>query len=589
MQPETLPPSNGEPIRYTLTFPAPETHYVEVEASIPTGGAPQLELFLPVWTPGSYRVRDYPRHLEALRVESYGGNPLRLEKVRKNRWRVTTWGAPRVHLMYRLYGRELTVRTNFIDADFALINGAATFLTLTEPGPRVHEVAVVLPKPWREAITSMPSSAQGGPFLFHAPDHDTLVDSPIYCGSPMTYRFEVEGVPHVLVNEGEDGVWNGPRSAADAEKIVRAAHRLWRTMPYPRFLFINLITEASGGLEHQDSTVLMTSRWKSRRREGYLEWLSLVAHEHFHAWNVKRLRPAELGPFDYDQETYTRSLWVAEGITSYYDDLLVHRAGLSSRDEYLRDFSKTLRALQKTPGRRTQTLEAASFDTWIKYYQPDENSPNSAISYYIKGAAVAFLLDARIRRGSAGDRSLDDVMRLAWQRHAGERGFTAAEFEALAAEVAGEDLTAFFDATVRGTEELDFATALEWLGLRFGEEPVAGAPPSPTPPEPEGERAATATPAPAVAPPPPPPEKAGWLGAQTRLDNGRLLVTEVRRGTPAFEYGLSVDDELLAIDDFRVPADKLAERLAAYRPGDQVTLLVARRERLRRLSVTLGI
>ncbi|HXT22581.1 MAG TPA: peptidase M61, partial [Thermoanaerobaculia bacterium] len=206
MQPaNTASGTGGEPIRYTLTFPAPETHYVEVDASLPTGGRPQIELFQPVWTPGSYKVRDYPRHVEALRAESPGGNPLPIEKVRKNRWHLATWGAPRVHLMYRVYGREMTVRTNFVDRDFALLNGAATFLTLAGDGPRPHEVAVVLPARWREAHTALPTSPQGGPHLFHAVDYDTLVDSPIYCGTPMVYPFDVDGVPHLLVNEGEDG------------------------------------------------------------------------------------------------------------------------------------------------------------------------------------------------------------------------------------------------------------------------------------------------------------------------------------------------------------------------------------------------
>jgi predicted metalloprotease with PDZ domain len=591
----------GEPLRYTLTFPAPATHYVEVEASIPTGGAPQVELFQPVWTPGSYKVRDYSRHVEELRAESPGGNPLPVTKVRKNRWRIATWGAPRVHLLYRVYGRELTVRTNFVDRDFALINGAPTFLSLAEPSPgRVHEVAVVLPTGWRDVLTALEPSGNGGPHLFVAPDHDTLIDSPIYAGSAAVYEFEVDGVPHRLANEGEENVWNGPRSAADVERIVRAASRFWGGLPYRRYLFLNLITETSGGLEHRDSTVLMTSRWKARQREPYLEWLGLAAHEHFHAWNVKRLRPAELGPFDYDGECYTRALWVAEGITSYYDDLLVHRAGLSSRDEYLRDLSKSVRAVQKTPGRRVQTLEAASYDTWIKFYQPDENSANSSVSYYTKGAAVAFALDARIRTLSGGARSLDDVMRLAWERF-GDGGFTSADFEALAGEVAGADLTAFFDRALRTTQELDYSEALELFGLRFAA--VNALPPRPAQ-EPEAETepkgAAPVTPVPAAVPtgdapvgappavPSPPDEKPGWLGAQTRVDNGRLLVLEVRRGTPAFDAGLSTDDELLAIDDFRVPPDRLAERLKAYRPGDRVTLLVARRERLLRLDAQLG-
>jgi predicted metalloprotease with PDZ domain len=548
-----------------------------------------------VWTPGSYQVRDYSRQVEELRAESPGGNPLPVAKTAKNRWRITTWGAPRVHLLYRVYGRELSVRTNFVDRDFALLNGAPTFLTLADPGPaRAHEVAVVLPTGWRTVLTALSQSAHGGPWLFTAADHDELVDSPIYAGTPAVYEFEVAGVPHLLANEGEGEVWNGPRSAADVERIVRAAHRFWGSLPYRRYLFLNLITEAGGGLEHRDCTVLMTSRWKARRREPYLEWLGLVAHEHFHAWNVKRLRPVELAAFHPDRESYTRSLWVAEGITSYYDDLLVHRAGLSTRDEYLRDLSKSVRAVQKAPGRRVQTLEAASFDTWIKLYQPDENSPNSSISYYTKGAVVALLLDMRIRRATGGARSLDDVMRLAFERFAGDggAGFTGDAFEALAAEVAATDLADFFERCLRTTQELDFREALDWLGLRFA--PAGEArPPAPSgsarpPVEAEAEVAVAAS-TPAVPPcPPPPEEKPGWLGATTRVDGGRLVVTEVRRGTPAYDAGLSADDELLAIDDYRVVAEKLGERLQAYRPGDRVSLLVARRERLLRLDAQLG-
>ena len=622
-------PETAEPLRFTLAFRAPETHYVEVEASVPTGGAPAIELMQPVWTPGSYRIRDYPRHVEELRAESGGGNALPLEKTRKNRWRVTTWGAPRVTLSYRVYGREMTVRTNFIEADFALINGAPTFLTLDDGVARPHEVAIVLPAGWERVLTALDASPHGGPHLYVAPDHETLVDSPIYAGSAAVYPFEVDGVPHLLANEGEGGVWDGPRSAADVARIVEAARRFWGGLPYRRYLFLNLITEAAGGLEHRDSTVLMTSRWKARTREAWLEWLGLVAHEHFHAWNVKRLRPRELGPFDYDAENYTRTLWVAEGVTSYYDDLLVHRAGLSTREEYLRDLSKTLRAVQKTPGRRVQTLEAASYDTWIKYYQPDENTPNTAISYYTKGASVSFLLDARIRAATAGERSLDDVMRLAWERFL-ESGFTTEEFEALAAEVAGEDLGDFFDRALRSTDELDFAPALQWLGLRFAPQEPGTAPPAPAQePEAEGVTAAPrepaegaqakpppagdaplpqpspgaapaagapvetaaprAAPAPTPAPTPGIPEEPpGWLGATTRVDNGRLVVTEVRRGTPAHAAGVAVEDEILALDDYRVPPDRLPERLKAYRPGDSVTLLVARRERLVRLDAQLG-
>ncbi|HVS03844.1 MAG TPA: PDZ domain-containing protein [Thermoanaerobaculia bacterium] len=554
----------AEPIRYTLTFPAPANHYVEVAASFPSDGAPWLDLMLPVWTPGSYKVRDYSRHLEGMAAEGPAGDPLTVIKTRKNHWRVETGGSPRVQLRYRVYGHELTVRTNFVDPGFALLNGAATFLTLQGPAPRPHEVDVVLPRGWREVHTSLDATAEGGPHRFVAADHDALVDAPIYAGSPAAYGFEVAGRPHLLVNEGEDGTWDGPRSAADVEKIVRQVVGFWGQAPYPRYLFLNLILEGRGGLEHAASTVLMTSRWQSRTRAGYLDWLGLVAHEFFHTWNVKRLRPLELGPFAYDEEVYTRGLWVAEGITSYYDDLLVHRAGLSRRDEYLRALSKTIRTLQTVPGRRVQTLEEASFDAWIKHYQPDENTVNSAISYYVKGAVAAFLLDTAIRRATAGARSLDDVMRLAYRRHSGERGFLGAEIEAAAAEVAGEDLARFFDRALRTTEELSYAEALQTLGLRFRHAAQKR----------DGDDQ--------------PEEPAGWLGADTRVADGRLVVREVRRATPAHDAGVDVDDEILAFDGYRVPPAGLAERLQAYRPGEAVSLLVARREKLLRLPLVLG-
>ena len=401
--------SMPEPISYVLRFPAPQTHYVDVEATIPTDGRPEVELMMAVWTPGSYMVREFSRNVESVSAATSEGELLRIAKTSKNRWTVETRGLPRVTIRYRVYSREMSVRTNFVDEGFAILNGAPTFLTLVGGERRPHDVRVVLPPQWRAAVSPLPQQGD----VYRAPDFDTLVDSPIYAGNAPVYRFEVGGRPHFLVNEGEGTVWDGPRSAADVERIAREQAAFWGVVPYERYVFFNLITEAGGGLEHRDSTVLMTSRWKSRTREGYRDWLALVSHELFHAWNVKRLRPAELGPFDYEREVYTRNLWFVEGVTSYYDDLLVHRAGLSSRDELPEGPEQADRTLQTTPGRLVQPLEDSSFDAWIKYYRRDENSVNTGISYYTKGSVVALLLDARIRRATGGKRSLDDVLRLA--------------------------------------------------------------------------------------------------------------------------------------------------------------------------------
>jgi predicted metalloprotease with PDZ domain len=549
-------PVAASPISYTLRFPAPQTHYLEVEALVPTDGQPAIEMVMAVWTPGSYMVREFSRQVEELSAATEAGAPLAAVKTRKNRWRIESKGAARVRLRYRVYCREMTVRTNFVDAGFAILNGAPTFLTRAGAERRPHDVRVVLPPEWKEAVSALPS-LPGSEAGFRAADFDTLVDSPIYAGNAAVHRFKVEGKPHLLVNEGEDTLWNGTRSAEDVERIVREVAAFWGGLPYERYVFFNLITEASGGLEHKSSCVLMTSRWSHRTREGYVGWLGLVAHELFHAWNVKRLRPAALGPFDYENEVYSRELWMPEGLTSYYEDLLVARAGLSTRKEMLKRLSKEIETLQTAPGRAVQSVEDASFDAWIKYYRPDENSANSGVSYYTKGAILGFLLDARIRRATEGRAGLDDVLRRAYSRFSGERGFRSEELRAVAGEVAGVDLGPWFHQALETTEELDYGEALGWYGLRFVESKKKD----------EDD------------------EPAGWLGAETEIQHGRLVITQVKRDTPAFTAGLNVGDEILAVGDYRVPPEGFKQRLESYPPGTRDTLLVARRERLLRLPV----
>ncbi|MEP6715772.1 MAG: PDZ domain-containing protein [Terriglobia bacterium] len=561
-----MPATPPDPVRYIVRFPEPQRHYVSIEATFPTSGQSAIEVFMPVWTPGSYLIREYARQVEGAVASDPAGRPLRVVKSSKNRWRIDTGGAPAVHFAYRVYCHEMSVRTNWVeggsagDAGFALLNGAATFITLADKVKRPHEVRVELPSQWKTSISAM-AGIEGG---FLAPDYDRLVDSPILAGNPSVYKFEVDDIPHYLVNQGEDGVWDGPRSAADVATIVRHYRALWGGLPYRKYVFFNMITEARGGLEHADSLCMMTSRWATRTRAGYIDWLALVSHEFFHAWNIKRLRPIELGPFDYEAENPTRSLWIAEGITDYYARLALHRAGLITRQEYLGEgtepargsLSATINTLQSTPGRLLQSAEQASLDAWIKLYRPDENTNNTAISYYTKGAVVGWLLDARIRQLTRGAKSLDDLMRLAYARYSGDRGFTPDEFKATAEEVAGNPLRFFFARTVESTEELDYSEALDWFGLGF-RKPIGS-------------------------------EAKAWLGAETKVDNGRLLVSRIPRGTPAAQSNLSVEDEIVGIGDFRVRPDQLAQRLTLYKPRDQIVVLAARRDKLLRIDVTLG-
>lgn len=560
-----------EPIRYTLRFPAPYTHYVEVEASFPTGGKPAVDLMMAVWTPGSYLVREFERHVEELRAAIPGGQPLAIEKTRKNEWRVETHGARHIRVDYKIYAREMIVQGIWVESSFAMLNGAPAYITLKENVRRPHDVTLVLPPAWKTTMTSLPAAPDGAPHHYLAPDYDTLVDSPIVAGNPAVYEFEVAGKKHYLLNTGEAGVWDGPRSARDVEKIVREFYRMWGFLPYEKYVFFNMLTGGGGGLEHKGSTMIMASRWASRnlqpepepaspgqtgrRRPSYPGWLGTVSHEYFHAWNVKRLRPVELGPFEYEDEDYTRSLWIAEGVTSYYGPLALRRAGLVSRDDYLRNLSRTIEQLQTTPGRLVTPVEQASFDAWIKQYRPDENSVNATISYYTKGAVLGFLLDAKVRHATNGAKGLDDVMKLEYARYAGSHGYTPAEFRRTAQEVAGVDLSGWFEKVLDTTAELDYSEALDWFGLRF---------------RPAAESRTPARP---------------WTGLNT---NPNLVVTEVRRGTPAYDSGISAGDEIVGINDFRVTPATYRERLESYQPGETVSLLVARREELMRFDVKLG-
>jgi predicted metalloprotease with PDZ domain len=575
------PPAPGEPLRapppdraiaYSVRFPAPQTQYVEIEAVFPVQavpaqpGAAALELFLPVWTPGSYLVREYSRHLEGLTASTPDGTPLPIEKMRKNRWRVELGGAGQpeapahVVVRYRVYARDLSVRTNFVDADIAVLNGAATFVTVIGGETLPHEVALAPATGWSASVTGLTPHPDGAAHHYLAPDYDTLVDSPIVVGNPVIDEVSVDGVRHRVATFLAGPRWDNGRVARDIETLARVQARFWGGLPYREYVFLGVLGGGSGGLEHRNSTLMLGDALQTRKQ--YLDWLELASHELFHAWNAKQLRPVELGPFDYHGEVYTRSLWIVEGLTAYYGDLLLRRAGLIDDERYLGELSRRIEAVQTAPGRKLQSLALSSYDAWIEFYRPDENSANTTVSYYHKGAVVGFLLDAEIRRRSEGRRSLDDVMRLAYQRHAGARGYTPEQIRALASEVAGSDLGGFFARAVDGTEELDLAPALEHLGLRF-----RGA---------DGASREEHDEAP------------GWLGATTEVQEGRLVVTEVRRETPAHGAGINVDDEILAIDDQRVPAGGWDELLGHYPPGTAVEILVARRGRLRRIPVTLA-
>jgi len=560
----------GALVEYTIRFSQAKNHYADVEVRCETGGQPQFELMMPTWTPGSYLIREYARHVETISASDSDGAELSVSRSRKNRWMVKCGDAKSVVVKYRLYCNEMTVRTNQVERDFALFNGASTFLSPVGARKQKHQVHIELPDEWKHAICSLPN-VDGNKQTFIAEDFDELVDSPILCGNPDIYPFQVGDREHLLVSIGEGEIWDGEATARDLEKIVAEHHKLWGTVPYPRYIFFNLLVEAGGGLEHDNSTVMMISRWYYRDREKYVRWLGLASHEFFHTWNVRRLRPKPLVEYDYENEVYLRSLWIAEGITSYYDDVQLARCGLISQKEYLELLSKQIEKLQTTPGRNVQSLSDSSHDTWIKLYRPNENSSNAQVSYYNKGAVAAFLLDVEIRSATDGKKSLDDVMRILYERHVGDVGYSPDEFRTIVEEVSGTDLTNWFSHYIDGVDEFDYSKAQDWFGLEFPK-PKS----SPEGGEASGDKEK------------PDEKKKSWVGLTTEDKSGKLIITKVLRDSPAFEVGLNVDDEILAIDQYRVTNGNWSTRLKQYQPGESVEVMIARREQIERLRLVFG-
>ena len=600
-----LPPQEAA-ISYQIDFSETQNHYLHVTARFETK-KPKTELMMATWAPGSYLIREYARHIDSMSVTDQAGNPVEFEKTKKNRWMLQTKGVQSVTLKYRLYCNEMTVRTNWTGDAYSMINGAPTFITPVGARQKTHFVKLNLPKRWKRSACALPTP--NGPHEYLANSYDELVDNPIVAGNVQVYPFDVDGVPHQLVNVGESGYWDGVKAAADLKKMVQAQQEIWGTVPYKKYLFINMIAEAGGGLEHDNCTLIMTSRWHFRDTEKYQNWLSLASHEFFHTWNVRRLRPKSLLRYDYENEMFTRSLWVAEGVTSYYEDLALVRSGLITRQEYLERLSSTVEKVQTKPGRKVQSLTEASFDTWIKFYRPDENSNNTRVSYYAKGTVAAFLLDAKIRTVSEGERSLDDVMRKMFKVYS-KSGYTQQNFRDTASEVAGVDLSEWFVKAIDSTEELDFSE-VGVLGVEVaelatessdskikateanneesqktaeeknGDDDAQPAKASEKDQENESKSDTSTDPEDELDKPDPKP----WIGVDGSTSGDSMVVSSVTPDSPAYEAGIQTDDELIAVNDFRLNGG-ISGRLEQFEIGEPLEVLLSRRGELLRIKVT---
>ncbi len=538
-------------------MPQPESHLFEVTLSVQGWQESVLDLKMPVWTPGSYLVREYAKHLQDLSADTgEQRHPLPSHKLAKNHWQIETADASEITVRYRVFANELSVRTNHLDATHGYFNGAALFFFIPGFEQQPIRVTIVPPKPDWHVTTPLPP-VSGESNTFEAKDFDTLVDSPFEIGSQQLYDFEVLGKPHQLAIWGQ-GNADPERIIEDTKKIIEVEAQLYGGLPYERYIFLlHLAATGFGGLEHKDACSLIYSRFGFRAKDKYNRFMQLVAHEFFHLWNVKRIRPKALEKFNYEQENYTTSLWFCEGTTSYYDLVIPQRAGIYDAKAFLECLGKEITQLQTTPGRKVQPVSESSFDAWIKLYRRDANSNNSQISYYLKGELVSLLLDLLIRSRHGNKRSLDDVMRQMWARFGKEEiGFTPQQLKDVIESVAQTDLSDFFERYIEGTDELPFDEYLQPFGLRLysveAEEPVP------------------------------------HLGVNVKAEHGKEVIQFVEANSPAGIAGVDAGDELLAMDGLRVTADQLSDRLKDYNVGDTVKLSVFHQDELRTLPVTLG-
>jgi predicted metalloprotease with PDZ domain len=530
-------------LHYTLAMPLPQSHYFEVKMEL--GGfsaADYTDVKMPVWAPGSYLVREYAKNVEGFQARTASGQTLVAEKINKNTWRVRHPKQANFQVSYRVYAFELSVRTSFIDADHGYLNGSSVFMYPAENKLLGSTLTVQPATGWEKVSTALRPGT--GKFTYKAASYDELADSPIEIGNHKVLEFTANGTPHQVAMFGSY-VADDAKLLADMKRVCEAAHQVVGQNPLDHYLFIvHNLERGGGGLEHLFSTTLEVSRTAYGTTAGYKSFLGLVAHEYFHLWNVKRIRPMALGPFDYDQENYTHMLWVSEGMTEYYSKQINERAGVLSQEEYLGKLGNAIGEVENTPGNRVQSAAESSFDAWIKYYRPSENAINTQISYYSKGDLIGTWLDLNIAEATKGQKHLDDVFRLLYDTYykKANRGFTDQEFQDAVATVAGRRYDDFFQNCVYGTKTIDYATALGYAGLTLTTAPLS---------------------------------TDGTLGAVFSNATGRLLVTKVLRDGAAWTSGLSVNDEILLING-AAPSEEAVKPLLGGAVGSEVTLQVRR-------------
>lgn len=553
-----MQPLYADSVTYSLSFTEPQAHYANVDILLENTRGGDLEVSMPVWAPGSYLVREFSRMVESVSAEDVKTKrSLIVEKINKNTWRVKsgkTYG--NIRISYKVYAFELTVRTSFIDQEHAYLNGTSVFMRVKDYENMEHQVHVTPWSEWKTISVALDPVSEKDPWKRKADNYDELVDAPFEMGNHLVFSFVAAGVPHEVAMVGE-GNYDVERLKKDMAKVVEECTSIFGEHPCKQYLFIvHNLTSGGGGLEHLNSTTLQTNRWSYSSETAYAGFMSLVAHEYFHLWNVKRLRPQPLGPFNYDEENYTTLLWIAEGFTAYYDDLIAKRCGFYSEKEYLKTLAGNFSYVANIKGGPFQSLSESSFDAWIKFYRSHENSNNSTVSYYTKGGVMGAVLDLMIRNATGGKKSLDDVFREMYLLYYKKlnRGYSEQEFIQVVNKVSGRDFTAFFKEYVNGVKAYPMADLMKETGLLLTDLNTKQVIP--------------------------------YLGINTNTSGGKLVASSIDRGSPAWKAGVNVNDELLAVDHYRL-SDDLSKVISTKKPGDKINLLVSRAGFIKTISLDL--
>lgn len=548
---------NASPeIKYTLSFPEPQTHYVKVKMEVKGWKQPTCKLKLPVWTPGSYLVREFSRFLEQFQATS-NGKELEVSRFRKNGWEVMNGSEQDFTLEYYIYAYELTVRTSFVDIDHAYLNGTSVFLYIDEWKNIPVTVQLNPYKEWKKISVALDKVENGNPWLVKAEDYDALVDAPFEIGNHDLFSFQAAGVNHDVAVFG-GGYYDQATIIKDFTRIIEEEVKIFGEHPGNYYLFIvHLTANSSGGLEHKNSTTIQASRNALTTASGYNNFISLAAHEYFHLWNVKRLRPHPLGPFDYDNENYTSLLYFAEGFTAYYDEKVTVKCGMVKPDNYLKTIASSVSSLDNQPGSKIQSLAESSYDAWIKYYRSNENSPNATISYYTKGSVIGLLLDIWLLDATRGEKGLDDLMRKMYKDFykKNNRGFTDAELISTTKELCNCNIEPFFKDYIYNTKPVPYREIFLKAGVEIKDLN-------------EGVNNALA-------------------GFNSTGSTGKYLVSSVERNGPAWFAGLNVNDELIAVNGIRITDDP-QKIIGQFSIDDVITILISRSGVVREIKMKIA-